>query len=59
MNLLNEVFTLVHSSVHFGGMQSAFELWCPPVPEIDGPAGISALALLVTAGIISYNRARG
>lgn len=27
-------------------------------PEIDGPAGISALALLVTAGVITYNRWR-
>jgi hypothetical protein len=58
MTWLNEVVTLVHSFVHFGGLQSDFKFWCPPVPEIDGPAGISALALLVTAGIISYNRAR-
>lgn len=27
-------------------------------PEIDGPAGVAALALLVTAGIIAYNRYR-
>lgn len=25
-------------------------------PEIDGPAGIAAVALLVSAGIIAYNR---
>lgn len=32
----------------------------PPsqVPEIDGPAGIAALALLVSAGIVAYNRYR-
>jgi hypothetical protein len=28
------------------------------VPEIDGPAGISAMALLVSAAMIAYNRAR-
>jgi hypothetical protein len=28
------------------------------VPEIDGPAGVSAIALLVSAGLIAYNRAR-
>ena len=25
-------------------------------PEIDGPAGVAAVALLVSAGIIAYNR---
>lgn len=29
-----------------------------PVPEIDGPAGISAVALLASAAVIAYNRAR-
>ena len=27
-------------------------------PEIDGPAGVAAIALLVGAGIIAYNRYR-
>jgi hypothetical protein len=27
-------------------------------PEIDGPAGVSAIALLVSAGMIAYNRVR-
>lgn len=27
-------------------------------PEIDGPAGVSAIALIVSAGMIAYNRAR-
>ena len=27
-----------------------------PVPEIDGPAGIAALALLVSICLIAYNR---
>jgi hypothetical protein len=27
-------------------------------PEIDGPAGIAALAVLVSAGLIAYNRYR-
>ena len=25
-------------------------------PEIDGPAGISALAVLVSVGLLAYNR---
>jgi hypothetical protein len=25
-------------------------------PEIDGPAGVAAIALLVGAGLIAYNR---
>jgi hypothetical protein len=27
-------------------------------PEIDGPAGVAAIALLVGAGLIAYNRFR-
>ncbi len=27
-------------------------------PEIDGPAGIAAIAVLVSAGLIAYNRYR-
>jgi hypothetical protein len=27
-------------------------------PEIDGPAGVAAIALLVSAGLIAYNRFR-
>ena len=29
-----------------------------PVPEIDGPAGVAALALLVSVCLIAYNRFR-
>ena len=32
--------------------------WRCEVPEIDGPAGVSAVALLVSAGMIAYNRIR-
>lgn len=28
------------------------------VPEIDGPGGVAALALLVSIGMVLYNRAR-
>lgn len=28
------------------------------VPEIDGPAGIAAIALLVSVGAVLYNKAR-
>lgn len=27
-------------------------------PEIDGPAGVAAIALLVSAGLVAYNRFR-
>ncbi len=27
-------------------------------PEIDGPAGLAAIAVLVSAGLIAYNRYR-
>lgn len=27
-----------------------------PVPEIDGPAGISALAALISIGMVAYDR---
>jgi hypothetical protein len=30
--------------------------WDCVVPEIDGPAGVSALAALVSVGMIAYNR---
>jgi len=33
--------------------------WQCEVPEIDGPAGVSALALIVSAGMIAYDRIRG
>ena len=33
-----------------GGTRSA--------PEIDGPAGIAALVILVSAGLLAYNRFR-
>jgi hypothetical protein len=28
------------------------------VPEIDGPGGVAAIALLVSIGMVLYNRAR-
>lgn len=28
-------------------------------PEIDGPAGMSAMVLLVCAGLLAYNRLKG
>ena len=33
--------------------------WDCGVPEIDGPAGISALAVLLSAGVIAYERLKG
>jgi hypothetical protein len=29
-----------------------------PVPEIDGPAGVAALAILACVGLMAYNRIR-
>ena len=40
------------------GTGPSFAFWNCPVPEIDGPAGISALAFLVSAGMLAYNRTR-
>lgn len=39
---------LGHGGSGGGGTASA--------PEIDGPAGVAALAVLVSAGLIAYNR---
>ncbi len=33
--------------------------WDCGVPEIDGPAGISALAVLISAGVMAYERCKG
>jgi len=33
--------------------------WNCGVPEIDGPAGISALAVLLSAGVMAYERFKG
>ncbi|MDX2201449.1 MAG: hypothetical protein NW223_01740 [Hyphomicrobiaceae bacterium] len=30
-----------------------------PVPEIDGPAGISAIAALISVGMVAYDRLKG
>lgn len=47
---------------------SAFLWWVPSasamqwncgVPEIDGPAGISAIAILLSAGVMVYERYKG
>lgn len=32
--------------------------WNCTVPEIDGPAGLSALAVLVSAGVMAYERCK-
>jgi hypothetical protein len=31
----------------------------PPAPEIDGPAGLSAVALLISVGAIVYRKFKG
>ncbi len=33
--------------------------WICEVPEIDGPAGLSAVAVLVSVGMIAYDRLKG
>jgi hypothetical protein len=33
--------------------------WNCAVPEIDGPAGLSAIALLVSVGVMAYERCKG
>ena len=39
-----------------GSVGPSFAFWRCAAPEIDGPAGVSAVALLVTAGMLAYNR---
>ena len=42
------------------GEAAAFADWraVRSAPEIDGPAGIAAIAVLVSAGIMAYHRLR-
>jgi hypothetical protein len=46
--------------VAFAGEAVAMGNWrqVQHAPEIDGPAGVAAIALLVSAGIVAYNRLR-
>lgn len=48
----------VAASLLVASSAPSFAFWVCNVPEIDGPAGVSAIALLVSAGMIAYNRAR-
>lgn len=45
------------ASVLLSSVPPAFALqWNCGVPEIDGPAGISALAVLLSVGLMAYER---
>jgi hypothetical protein len=45
------------TSVFLSSVPSAFALqWNCGVPEIDGPAGISAVAVLMSIGVMAYER---
>lgn len=45
------------ASLLLSSVPSAFALqWNCGVPEIDGPAGISALAVLLSVGVMAYER---
>ena len=56
--LVRSVFALTFGVVTAG---SAFALGgtVKSAPEIDGPAGMSAMVLLVCAGLLAYNRLKG
>jgi hypothetical protein len=48
---------LLALSMIFGSMTpSMADFWDCPAPEIDGPAGVSAIAALVSVGMIAYRR---
>jgi hypothetical protein len=34
------------------------DYWCPPVPEFDGPAGIAAIALLISVAAVIYDKSK-
>ena len=54
-SLRTKVLGSILLSTAFAGKASA-GLIPTSAPEIDGPAGIAAIAILVSAGIIAYNR---
>lgn len=56
--LVRSVFALAFGVMSAG---SAFALGgvVKSAPEIDGPAGMSAMVLLVCAGLLAYNRLKG
>lgn len=37
-------------------MGSLLSLYCAPVPEFDGPAGIAAAALLISVAAVLYDK---
>jgi hypothetical protein len=67
-NCVSANIKLDHQECVMVNLYSGLFQWCadvftskPPgnaVPEIDGPAGIAAIALLVSVGCILYNKSR-
>jgi hypothetical protein len=49
-------FALVASAMLWWVPSASALQWNCGVPEIDGPAGISALAVLVSVGMMAYER---
>jgi hypothetical protein len=47
---------LALSMIFWSVTPSMAAFWDCPAPEIDGPAGISAIAALVSVGMIAYRR---
>lgn len=37
---------------------SAFAWYCPPVPELDGASGATAIALLLSVGAVLMGKAK-
>ncbi|MBS0241421.1 MAG: hypothetical protein JSS20_04535 [Proteobacteria bacterium] len=52
-------FALASSMLLWSIPSSHALIWHCSAPEIDGPAGLSAIAALVSAGFIAYERIRG
>jgi hypothetical protein len=57
MRLVNKI--VLAASATLLSIPSAYALtWDCGVPEIDGPAGVSALAVLISAGVMAYERCK-
>lgn len=58
MRLANKI-VLAASAVLWSIPTASALTWDCGVPEIDGPAGISAVAVLISMGVMAYERCKG
>jgi hypothetical protein len=53
---VGSTISLALSALACSVVPSAAAFWDCTVPEMDGPSGISAIALLVSVGMIAYQK---